>query len=106
MTAHETERPSPFRTSPFIDPADRILDAFDHRGHDRPRFGEETELEVIFLAQVEVLPAAADRMPGVGLMHSGRLYQVSGKTIPFGRPGRSTGVPGQAAPRGELAMQG
>src|SRR5439155_21810844 len=36
MAADEAERSSAFGVWPFVDPADRIVRAFNHRGHDRP----------------------------------------------------------------------
>src|SRR5712692_2744581 len=45
MAAHEAERASAVGVGPFVDPADRIVCAFNDRGHHRPGFGQEAELE-------------------------------------------------------------
>jgi hypothetical protein len=66
MAADKAEGPSAFRMGPFVDPADRILLALDDRAQDRPGFGQKAELEVVLLTQVEIAPAAADRVRGIG----------------------------------------
>src|ERR1700687_4798480 len=92
MPADKTERPSAFRVGPFVDPTDWILRAFNYRCHYRLGFWEEAKLEVVFIAQVVILPASADRVRGIGLAQFRSLYQVPRKPITLGIEPGSHGV--------------
>src|SRR5262249_8056201 len=77
MAADKAEGSSAFGIAPFVDPTNRVILAFDDRAKDRPCFGEKAELEVELLAQLEIAPAAANRVLGIGLTQFGSLHQVS-----------------------------
>src|SRR5579884_3360764 len=83
MTADKAKGSSAFAIVSFVDPANRIFLAFDDRAHDRLGFGEKTELKIELLAQVEIVPAAADRVLGIVLAQFGSLHEVPGEAIAF-----------------------
>src|SRR5579875_2394866 len=79
MAADKAKGSSAFSIVSFVDPANRILLAFDNRAHDRLRFGEKAELKIELLAQAELVPATADRMLGIDRAQFGSLHEVPRK---------------------------